>query len=106
MDFASPKILLCWSVAALLISSRPSRGDDWPQWLGPQRDGVWRESGILDKFPPSGAPVRWRVPIGSGYAGPAVAQGRVYIADRRLAAGTASPANPFDRNSIPGTERV
>ncbi|MEZ5951128.1 MAG: hypothetical protein R3C12_18315 [Planctomycetaceae bacterium] len=25
--------------------------DDWPQWMGPRRDNVWRESGILKKFP-------------------------------------------------------
>ena len=28
--------------------------DDWPGWLGPQRDGVWREEGILDHFPAGG----------------------------------------------------
>ncbi len=27
-----------------------SRADDWPQWRGPQRDGVWRETGIVEKF--------------------------------------------------------
>jgi hypothetical protein len=34
--------------------------DDWPQWLGPGRDAVWRESGIVEKFPTNGPPVRWR----------------------------------------------
>ena len=34
--------------------------DDWPQWLGPKRDGVWRETAILDKFPEKGVPARWR----------------------------------------------
>lgn len=80
--------------------------DDWPQWLGPERDSVWRETGIVDRFPPQGPPVRWRTPIGSGYAGPSVAQGRVYVADRKLAKGGANPANPFQRGSIPGTERI
>ena len=28
--------------------------DDWPQWLGPKRDGVWRETGLLEKFPAGG----------------------------------------------------
>lgn len=80
--------------------------DDWPQWLGPQRDGVWRETGVLESFPTNGPSVRWRTPIGAGYAGPAVAQGRVFVLDRQLARGAANPDNAFDRSSIPGTERV
>jgi outer membrane protein assembly factor BamB len=56
--------------------------DDWPQWLGPKRDAIWREDGILKKFPPGGLKVLWRKPIGSGYTGPAVAGGRVFVMDR------------------------
>jgi outer membrane protein assembly factor BamB len=64
-----------------------ARGDDWPQWGGPQRDGVWRESGIVDKLPAVDSqtgklPRMWTAKIGSGYAGPAVANGRVFVADR------------------------
>ncbi|MDP6796086.1 MAG: pyrrolo-quinoline quinone, partial [Verrucomicrobiota bacterium] len=80
--------------------------DDWPQWLGAKRDGVWRESGILKKFPEGGPKVNWRVPIGGGYAGPAVSDGRVFIMDRQLVKGTANPDNQFDRGMIPGSERV
>lgn len=80
--------------------------DDWPQWLGPQRDGVWRETGLRETFPADGLPVRWRTPIGAGYAGPAVAQGRVFLLDRQVARGTAQPADAFARGTIPGTERV
>lgn len=80
-------------------------GDDWPQWLGPQRDGVWRESGIIDKFPSGGPPVKWRVPISGGYAGPAVAEGRVYVADYVRAEGDARP-DPNLRSEIKGKERV
>ena len=80
--------------------------DDWPQWLGPQRDAVWRETGIVEKFPKDGLKYRWRVPIGGGYAGPAVAHGRVYVTDRQLAKGASNPANPFARGEIPGSERV
>ncbi len=83
-----------------------ARAGDWPQWLGPQRDGVWRETGIVEKFPAGGPPVRWRREIGGGYAGPAVAEGRVYVTDRQLAKGTNNPADPFARGTIPGTERV
>src|SRR6185295_7778935 len=40
-------------------------GDDWPQWLGPKRDGVWRESGIVEKLPEKFS-YKWRTPIGGG----------------------------------------
>jgi outer membrane protein assembly factor BamB len=82
------------------------RADDWPQWLGPQRDGVWRETGILEKFPADGVKVRWRVPIGGGYSGPAVAKGRVYVMDRKLNEGSSNPGDAFSRGMIPGSERV
>lgn len=80
--------------------------DDWPQWLGPQRDAVWRETGIIEKFPADGLKFRWRVPVGGGFAGPAVAKGRVYVMDRQLAKNASNPSNPFARGEIPGTERV
>jgi outer membrane protein assembly factor BamB len=56
--------------------------DDWPQWRGPQRDGVWKETGIVEKLPGPRIPLRWRVPISGGYTGPTVAGGRVYVMDR------------------------
>jgi outer membrane protein assembly factor BamB len=58
------------------------RADDWPQWRGPQRDGVWRETGIVQKFSSSQITPKWRVEIGAGYCGPTVANGRVYVMDR------------------------
>jgi len=87
------------------------RADDWPQWLGPQRDGIWRETGLVDKFPAGGPKVRWKTPIGAGYSGPAVANGCVFITDRVLPAGVVAPGdkNPkesFGRKATPGKERV
>jgi outer membrane protein assembly factor BamB len=82
------------------------RADDWPQWLGPKRDGVWRETGILDTFPREGPRVLWRTPIGSGYAGPAVAGDRVFLMDRVLAEGTKNPPSGFTKDNLPGKERV
>src|SRR5437868_5261502 len=83
-----------------------ANADEWPQWLGPQRDGVWRETGIVEKFPEGGPAVRWRAAIGGGYSGPAVSGGRVYVMDRQLATGAANPRNAFERGEIPGRERV
>ena len=80
--------------------------DDWPQWLGPNRDSVWRESGIVERFPTNGPPVCWRSRIGAGYSGPTVAKGCVYVTDRRLAADESNPSDPFQRGIIRGLERV
>jgi outer membrane protein assembly factor BamB len=93
------------SLLLLLVGVGNARADDWPQWLGPQRDSVWRESGILEKFPAGGPKVKWRVAIGGGFAGPAVAAGRVYLTDR-LPADAASGNNPGGRERLGGKERV
>jgi len=75
--------------------------------LGPQRDSVWRETGILDKFPEHDPKVLWRTPVSSGYAGPAVADGKVYVLDRVLAKGAVNPNDPFDNKTVvKSTERV
>jgi outer membrane protein assembly factor BamB len=89
-----------------LICTLCIRADDWPQWLGPKRDGVWRESGILEKFPDSGPAIKWRAPIGAGYSGPAVSGGRVFLTDRTLAENAVGQKDPFNRASISGRERV
>jgi outer membrane protein assembly factor BamB len=69
------------SLAALPETSR-ILADDWPQWRGPQRDGVWREEGVMLQFPSETLPPKWTVPVGPGYSGPTVADGRVYVTDR------------------------
>ncbi len=70
--------------ALLLISTFVeinTRADDWPQWRGPGRDGVWRETGIIKAFETSRIQASWSVSISSGYSGPTVVKGRVYITD-------------------------
>src|SRR5260370_36421473 len=101
-----PLCLASLAVAAWVAAWAAARADDWPQWLGPERDGVWRETGILAKFPAEGPTVRWRTPIGAGYSGPAVAAGRVYVTDRKLATGGKNSGDPFGRKAVSGTERV
>src|SRR5262245_4526177 len=71
-------------LAAVVATFGPTlRADDWPEWRGKGRLGVWNETGIVDKIPESGLPVTWRTPIHAGYAGPAVAGGRVFVTDSR-----------------------
>ena len=73
-------------LAILLLSSAAAmRAEDWPQWRGPNRDGVWSETGILQTFPAKGLRIRWRVTVGPGWSSPVIARGRVYLTDMRLA---------------------
>lgn len=67
-----------------LASAASARAEDWPQWRGPNRDGVWRETGIVKEFDAPQLKPRWRMPIASGYSGPTVADGRVYVTDRMV----------------------
>lgn len=83
----------------------PASADDWPGWLGPNRDSVWRETGIVDRFPREGLSVKWRVPVQFGYSGPAVAGGRVYLTDYAKTAGQLTN-NPGGRDKLQGQERI
>lgn len=67
---------------AVLLTVCPAIADEWPQWRGPNRDGVWSEQGVYEKFPAEKLARRWTVPIGSGYSGPTVAEGCVLVTDR------------------------
>lgn len=78
MRIRRPEFLL----ALLLVSCcATSSAEDWPQWGGIQRDGIWRETGIVDKLPSGLLPRVWSTEIKEGYSGPAVADGRVFITD-------------------------
>ena len=65
-----------------VLSSPTVEAEDWPQWRGPTRDGVWHEKGIISKFETEEIALKWKVPVGSGYSAPTVANGRVYLTDR------------------------
>ena len=69
---------------SLLLLVVTAQGEDWPQWRGPNRDGVWKETGILKTFPAEGLKIRWRVPVGPGWSSPVVVHGRVFLTDMRL----------------------
>ena len=91
-------------IAALIIFVPGVMADDWTHWMGPDRNNVWNESNIIERFPNSGPPVLWRTKIAGGYAGPAVANGRVFVTDY-VTADNVKIAN-FERTKSTGTERL
>lgn len=98
--------LVIWILFLSVIPTVPPvRADDWPQWMGPRRDGVWREAGVVKAIPAGGLPVKWRVEVKGGYSGPAVANGRVYLTDYERTAGELANA-PNDRTLLAGRERI
>jgi outer membrane protein assembly factor BamB len=72
-----------WATTALALTRAPTvKADDWPQWRGPARDGVWEGTGLPDKLPGDLKP-RWKQPLGGGYGGIVVVGGRVFVMDRQ-----------------------
>jgi outer membrane protein assembly factor BamB len=96
---------IAFALACLLLCDQTARGDDWPQWLGLKRDSLWRESGTITKFPSGGAKILWRSSVSGGYAGPAVAAGRVFVTDYVREEGEAAN-DPNARTKLRGKERV
>lgn len=84
-------------LAACLPVAWPVAAADWPQWRGPNRDGVIHDQDLVETLPNGDLPRQWEVEIGPGYNGPTVADGRVYVMDR----GSSPPDDP-----AAGIERV
>ncbi|MGL6074956.1 MAG: PQQ-binding-like beta-propeller repeat protein [Fimbriiglobus sp.] len=92
------------SLCALISVVGVAHGDDWPQWMGPNRDGTWNENATLDKFPEGGPKKLWSKPVGGGYSGPSVANGKVYVTDYVTQGDLKN--NPAARANSNGEERL
>ena len=103
---------VCFLVVPFSVQS-----EDWPQWRGVERDGNWDVTGIIDRFPDEGPRLRWVASLGSGYSGPSVAKGKVFVMDRlvkpldsdgaKLLHEGKPPRNiNFVRKLLPGSERI
>ena len=62
-------------------SANSLSADDWTQWRGENRDGVWKEAGIVSTFTGDDVKPLWRQPVGTGYSSPTVARGKVFLMD-------------------------
>lgn len=67
---------------ALIIGGVGAAAQDWPQFLGPDRNGVYRGAPLTETWPTAGPLVVWKKPLGQGFSGPVVAQGRVIVFHR------------------------
>jgi outer membrane protein assembly factor BamB len=92
------------TLLAIIASSGSARADDWPQWMGPNRDGRWNEAGVVRTLPTGGPKVLWRTPIRNGFSGPAVVGDRVCVTDYETSGVTTG--DPGARSSLNGRERV
>jgi len=74
--------LLCAFVALALAAVGQVAAEDWPQFLGPERTGVYRGPALAETWGPQGPRLVWRKAVGAGFSGPVVAQGRVILFHR------------------------
>ena len=75
------KRCLILAVMVGVLSAGLSWGD-WPQYLGPDRNATSAEKGIARTWPEAGPKVLWTLPLGPGFGGAAVVDGKAYVLDR------------------------
>jgi outer membrane protein assembly factor BamB len=80
------KYLISSIFCAFAAIATTAQAADWPQFRGPDRDNISKETGLLREWPPDGPKVLWTVPVGEGYAAAAIVGGRVYFNDYDKAA--------------------
>ena len=72
-----------WRCAVVgLLLTAPVAAADWPQFLGPSRDGIYAGAPVNEKWPSAGPRVIWRKQIGQGLSGPVVAGKRLILFHR------------------------
>lgn len=72
----------CALAVLALAAMVPLAAEDWPQFLGPERSGVYRGPALAETWGAQGPRVVWRKPVGAGFSGPVVVQGRVILFHR------------------------
>jgi outer membrane protein assembly factor BamB len=96
---SSRPVLVALRIAGVLLLcafASIALANEWPQWRGPDRDGVWRETGVIEQFEEPQLPIVWRAEISSGYSGPTVANGLVYVTDRLVEPKQSERVHCFD----------
>lgn len=74
------RLALAAAVSALVACANNTAADNWPQWRGINRDGISKETGLLQEWPKDGPKMLWSVSnIGSGYSTPAIVGENLYL---------------------------
>jgi outer membrane protein assembly factor BamB len=67
------------SLTLLAAAAPPPGSGDWPQWRGPDRTGISRDTGLLKSWPAEGPRLVWKAEgLGGGHSAPAIARGRIF----------------------------
>jgi outer membrane protein assembly factor BamB len=74
--------LIFVSAFLLMTFANSIYAQDWPQFLGPERNSTSPQNNLLRSWPESGPEILWTVNVGIGYGGPVVKDGKVYLLDR------------------------
>ena len=99
------KHLLVFFLTLVSFDVSVAMAEEWPQWLGPTRNAVWNEKGILRQFPKDGPKVLWKSKVSGGFSGPAVAGNKVFVPDFVVKSGDST--NDFNkRDERSGNERL
>jgi outer membrane protein assembly factor BamB len=91
---------VCFTLLVGVLFASPAASEDWPRWRGVRGDGTWNAPALPDKWPKDGLKTVWKQPVGGGYAGVTVADGRVYTMD------LVEPVAKVRDGEPDGTERV
>jgi outer membrane protein assembly factor BamB len=77
---AACRVMVVIVASVLLLTTARTFGDDWPQWRGPNRDGISKETGLLQEWPKDGPKLLWQIKdLGGGYGAPSVVGGRIFV---------------------------
>ena len=88
-------------VGALAVGVITLNAADWPQWQGPDRTGISKETGLLQQWPASGPTVIWTATgLGNGYGSMAVAGERVFVQGTRSGSSVVVALNRADGKEV------
>ena len=79
MNIRGTKTMMIAAVVVFSLSEVAAQNADWPQWRGPNRDGISKDTGLLKQWPENGPPLVWKTTgAGNGYSSLAIAGGRLF----------------------------
>ena len=78
----SRQIIISLAIVTVLVPGVNINAQDWPQFLGPNKNSTSSQKGILRSWPATGPEILWTTKVGAGFGGPVIKEGKVYLLDR------------------------